>query len=229
MRRSLVCCWMVLGLVPALVSAQEFKVEVLKEVPPTTLAEPVKQVLEMQGYRILLEGKAHVDIWLRKSVPATAKPAGPTGSILYPSLTEGELIGVARYASDGQDYRDQVIAPGLYTMRYGLRLDDGNHANVSPYKDYALLLPAAKDGDLAPITAKTLHKTSALAAGTTHPAVLNLGQPPSSTASALEPAMSHEEAENVWGLVVPLKVAVAGESNPFTIVLNLIVAGASAG
>lgn len=209
--------------------AQEFQVERLEEAPPSGLSAPIRQALDTQGYRITVDGKNHVDIWLRKSVPAKAKPSGAKGSILYPVLAEGELIGAARYSAAGQDYRDQEIAPGLYTLRYGLRLDDGNHANVSPYKDYALLLPAAADQDLAVLAAKPLHKTSTAAAGTDHPAVLNLAEPTVRTAKASAPEMSHDDMSETWGLVVPLGLAISGESAEAAIVLNLIVAGASAG
>ena len=133
----------------AAASAQQFTVEPLKEAAPEAIAAPIRDLMEPQGYRVLADGKPHLDVWFRKAIPASAKPAGAKGSVLYPVLAEGELIGAARYAAEGQDFRDQVIAPGVYTLRYGLRLDDGNHANVSPYKDYALLLPADKDKEPA--------------------------------------------------------------------------------
>ena len=115
----------------AAASAQQFTVEPLKEAAPEAIAAPIRDLLEPQGYRVLADGKPHLDVWFRKAIPASARPAGAKGSVLYPVLAEGELIGAARYAAEGQDFRDQVIAPGVYTLRYGLRLDDGNHANVA--------------------------------------------------------------------------------------------------
>ncbi len=226
-RASLAC--LVVSFAPVVASAQELKVEVLKEAAPSAVAAPIRETLGEQGFRVIQGGKPLVDIWLRQAVPASAKPSGAKGSLLYPVLTEGEVVGAARYHAEGQDYRDQVIAPGLYTMRYGLRLDDGNHANVSPYKDYFLLLPAAKDTTLPAVAAKALHKASAGASGTTHPAVLNLAIPPGPTASATAPTLTHEEMDNIWGLVVPLGLAVAGESAPQSVPLNLVIVGASAG
>lgn len=214
-------------LLPALATAQEFKVEVLKEAAPEALAGPIRETLEAQGYRVLVDGKPYADYWFRKGVPASAKPAGAKGSLLYPVLGEGELLGAARYAAEGQDFRDQVIAPGVYTLRYGLRLDDGNHANVSPYKDYALLLPADKDKELAPLAVKALQKASALASGTTHPAVLNLASPPSKAPAS--PTLTHAEMENLWGLVAPITLNVAGDSGSNGLIFHLIVSGMSAG
>jgi len=209
--------------------AQQFQVELLKEAPPAGLSEPIRQSLEGQGYRITSNGKTHVDIWLCKGVPAKAKPSGPKGAVLYPILTEGELIGAARYATEGQDFRDQEIVPGLYTLRYGKRLDDGNHANVSPYQDYAVLLPAAVDKQRDAPAVKEMHKTSAEVSGTTHPAILYLAEPLVRSAKASAPEMSHDEMADTWGLVVPLTLTVAGESAEASIVLNLLISGASAG
>src|SRR5437773_2736372 len=100
-------CWLIVGLAPGLVMAQELKVEVLKEPAPAALASPIRDVLEPQGYRVLANDKPLVDIWFRKAVPASAKPSGTKGSVLYPILKEGELVGAARYAAEGQDFRDQ--------------------------------------------------------------------------------------------------------------------------
>jgi hypothetical protein len=219
----------VVTLSPWIASAQTYQVEVLKEGPPASLAATVREVLQPQGYRILADDQPFVDYWLRKSVPATAKPSGPKGSVIYPELAEGELVGAARYASEAGDFRDQVIAPGVYTLRYGQRLDDGNHANVSPYMDYVLLLPASRDTELAPIKGDDLHKTSSIAAGTTHPAILNLALPSVTTASSSHPTLTHDEMEDFWGLVVPLSLTVPGESVPASVVLQLIFHGASAG
>src|SRR5829696_6497017 len=108
---------------------------------------------------------------LRHATPAQAKPAGPEGAVLFPVLQEGVLLGALRFPGEGHDYRDQTIASGVYTLRYGLLPVNGDHLGVSPNRDYALLLPAAKDKELAPLARKTLEERSAEAAGTSHPAV----------------------------------------------------------
>lgn len=203
--------------------AQEYKLETLDEAPPADLAPAVKATLEAAGRRVLdAEGKPLVDIWLRKGTPASGKPAGPKGAILYPVLAEGELIGAARYAVEGGDYRDQAVAPGVYTLRYGLQPVNGDHLGVSVNRDYALLLPAAKDADPADLPGKKLTEESAEAVGSTHPGILLLLAPP----EGAEAAMVNDQTLNTWGAVLALPLAVQGEAEPVPLTLQLVVVGA---
>ena len=112
------------------------------------------------------------EIWLRKATPTSEKPSGPKGAIQFPFLADGELLGILEFAEEGHDYRDQSIAKGVYTMRYGLQPVNGDHLGVSTYRDYVLLLPASKDKALSPPTRKQLEERSAESAGTSHPAVV---------------------------------------------------------
>ena len=206
--------------------AQEsYKVEVLKEAPPASLAGAVKETLNAQGYRVVDDqGKALVDFWLRKAVPAAGKPAGAKGPILFPVRQEGELLGALRFPVEGHDYRDQAIPKGVYTLRYGLQPVNGDHLGVSPYRDYALLLPAGKDPATGDLARKKLEEQSAESAGTSHPAILMLLEAPAGSSKA-EPSMIHDEEKNTWGAVVPLSLAPKGESSPVTLPVQLVVVG----
>jgi len=222
--------WVMMTVVfaPMGLRAQEYKLEALKEGPPAALSSTVKESLGAQGYRVVDDaGKSYADFWLRKAVPASAKPAGPQGAVLFPILAEGELLGALRYPGEGHDYRDQTIAAGVYTLRYGLQPVNGDHLGVSTYRDYALLLPAAKDSALAPLPKKKLEGDSAEAAGTSHPAVLMLLAPPES-ASPAEPTLVHDQETDAWGAVVPLSLDVKGGAGPVTLPVQLIVIGVAA-
>ena len=212
-------------LLPAAVLGQEsYKVEVLKEGPPAALAGEFKEALSGSGYRVVDDqGKSYAEFWLRKAVPATKKPAGPEGAILFPVLAEGELLGALRFPGEGHDYRDQTIAKGIYTLRYGLQPVNGDHLGVSTFRDYVLLVPAAKDKSVADLPPKRLEQQSAESAGTSHPAVLMLLAAPAG--STAEPAMVHDETLNTWGAVIPLNLAVKGESSAVTLPVQLILVG----
>jgi len=212
-------------LLPAAVLAQEsYKVEVLKEGPPAALAGEIKDVIAPTGYRIVNDqGKSYAEFWLRKAVPATGKPAGPQGAVLFPVLAEGELLGALRFPDEGHDYRDQAIAKGVYTLRYGLQPVNGDHLGVSTFRDYALLLPAGKDKAVADLPEKRLEQQSAESAGTNHPAVLMLLAPPAGSSSG--PSMVHDEAMNLWGAVVPLNLGIMGGPSSATLPVQLILIG----
>jgi hypothetical protein len=215
------------ALFPTAVWAQgSYKIEALKEGPPSALAGPIKEALGAQGYRVVDDqGKGYAEFWLRKAVPASAKPAGPKGAVLYPFLAEGELIGALRYSGEGHDYRDQPIAKGVYTLRYGLQPVNGDHLGVSTYRDYALLVPAAKDKAPTDLPRKRLEEQSAESAGTNHPAVLMLLAAPEGSGKSEQPSMVHDEALNTWGAVIPLTLEVKGESGPATLPIQLILVG----
>jgi hypothetical protein len=200
-------------------------VEVLKEPPPKALGASIRNVLDAQGFRVRDEsGHPFIDIWLRKGIPTSAKPAGAKGTIQFPFFAEGELLGVCQIAGEVHDYRDQEIPKGVYTLRYGLQPVNGDHLGVSPFRDYTLLLPAAKDNSLDLPPRKQLEERSAEAAGTSHPAVLML------LASAEEelkkaPLMIHDSDKNTWSTALPLALAVKGEGGPLAYSVRLVVVG----
>jgi hypothetical protein len=210
--------------VPTGVRAQEaYKIEVLKEAPPAALSAACKAVLNPEGYRISDgQGKPIADLWLRKAVRATGKPSGPKGALCFPVLLAGELLGALRFPVEGHDYRDQPIAPGAYTLRYGLQPVNGDHLGVSPYRDFALLVAAAKDSTVDPLPTKKLEDQSAEAAGSSHPAVLMLMPPPPDAKTG---TMVHDEMKDTWGAVVPLTLAIEVESAPGTLVVQLVLVG----
>ena len=55
------------------------------------------------------------------------------------------MVGLVRFPENGSDYREQHIPAGVYTLRYGLHPEDGDHMGVAPARDFVLLTPAAAD------------------------------------------------------------------------------------
>jgi hypothetical protein len=202
-------------------AADSFKVSVLKEPPPAATAATVRNDLGIQGFRIQDDqGRTLLDIWLRKAVPSVEKPSGPKGAVQFPFLADGELLGLVRFETEGHDYRDQAIAKGLYTLRFGLQPVNGDHLGVSTYRDYSLLLPASKDQSLAIPPRKQLDERSAESAGTSHPAVFLMLAPPPEAAKS-PPSMIHDAEKNTWSVVLPLSLQVKGETivHPVSIVV----------
>jgi hypothetical protein len=208
------------------VSADDFKVEAIKDGPPAGVAAEIASGLNGQGFRITDDqGKPFGEIWLRKAVPTTVKPAGAKGAIQFPFLAEGELLGVLHLVGEAHDYRDQTIDKGLYTMRYGLQPINGDHLGVSPFRDYTLLLPAAKDKATAVLARKKLESESSEAAGSTHPAIFFMLSAPADAPVA----MIHDDDPAAWRVVLPLSLTVEGESKPVAHPVSFIVSGMSPG
>jgi hypothetical protein len=218
--------------VPAFVSSSvtaddSYKVEELKQAPPQVISKEISSVMNGLGYRVVdSQGKPFVELWLRKAIPAAAKPSGSKGAIQFPFLVESELLGVMQVVGEAHDYRDQTIAKGTYTMRYGLQPVNGDHLGVSPFRDYSLLLPLSKDKTIAILPRKQLETQSAESAGSSHPACFFMLAVPA-TDSAGVPKLIHDTEKNTWRVVVPLNLAVKGESKPLMYPVSIIVAGIS--
>ncbi len=178
----------------------------LKEAPPKELSADVVKALAESGHQVTADGKVVCDIWLAKEW--TAKPKfTPTLSMLYP-IEPGELIGAIRYPKRANDYRNQQIRPGVYTLRFGLQPEDGSHVGTSETRDFVMLLPAAKDAKPARLAdAKAMFKQSAEVSRSTHPAILALVAAP---ADGKSPAVRHLEDRELWTVRLAGK-AKAGE------------------
>jgi hypothetical protein len=190
-------------------SAAEHKVEALAEAPPSTgVAKEIVQDLQAKGLKVVSGDETVCEIWLAKTwtVQAGFKP---TDQLLYP-FKSGQLIGLVRYRAKGGDFREQEIAKGLYTLRYGQQPVDGNHVGTSPTRDFLLLVPADKDTSAKPLDEKELIKISADGVGTKHPAILCLRTAPNSAKDL--PAIVHEETHDWWCLQVAGKGQADGKT-----------------
>ena len=212
----------------SIVLAQDsLKVEAGKKAPPESVSAAIRATLTDNMYRIVDgQGRAILEIWTREGLPAATKPAGPKDAILYPFLTPGELLGACVIPSEVQDYRDQPISKGVYTLRYGLQPVNGDHLGVSTHRDYSLLVPAAKDQSLERLARKPLEEKSAEAAGTSHPAVFLLLAAPEG-ADRAKPSMVHDSEKNTWSVVFPWRLKVQGETAVISFPVRMVVMGAA--
>ena len=178
--------------------AASYKLEPVSTAPEG-LSVGLKAVLQPEGYKIVNDqGVAWCEIWVRKEISNLGKPASPDAK--YPALHLGELLGVMKFGAPGSDYRGQAIKPGVYTLRYCLILQDGNHLGAAPILDFVLLVPASedpKDPD-AVMTTEEVVALSRKASGTNHPAVINLASPPPAASNA---TLEKDEMEH-WVLKV---------------------------
>jgi len=187
-------------LLASLAFGQTYKVETAGAPAAGQLPQPVQNALESQGAKVETDqGSTLLEVWFAKTV-ATKAGASPSQDFLYPSLTDGEFVGVLHFSSPGADFRGQAIKPGYYTLRYGLIPQDGNHMGVNPTRDVLVLCPVAADTDLSAVLKfDDLVKLSRQAAGTPHPAFLVAAPVNGSTF----PAVAKDDQDH-WNLQVKL-------------------------
>jgi hypothetical protein len=194
--------------------AQTGKVESIGPPDERGISEALKRVLDSRGYRVVLEdGSVACEIWLRQSVPTQAAKDIP--AVIYPELAESTLVGVIVFQQATSDYKGDAIQPGVFTLRYALLPDDGNHMGVAPNRDFLLLIPAASDPDPdATFKESELVGLSSHSTGTRHPGPLSLVQ----NDTGAEPAVSKDD-EDHWIFSAGIKLA-SGKNLPIALIVK---------
>ena len=171
-RTGVLVSFLLNGLALPAATAGDYSVEVLKDGAPPAVAEAVRAVLGPSGLRVLEAGKPALDFWFRAALLTVE--AKPEKGVRYGTLKPGALVGVVRVHDGATDFRAQKVAAGVYTLRYAVQPDDGDHQEMTEARDF-LLLSAAAD-DLSPDTMelKPLVKQSAKLNGKKHPGVMFL-------------------------------------------------------
>jgi hypothetical protein len=150
---------------------------------PSEIQAPVAAQLETGGIRASVDGKT-LDFWFVKSVPVT-------GAADWDKVAEGSLIGAVRIGAAFRDIRGKVIKPGVYTLRYGIQPDNGDHLGVSPHRQFLLLIPARDDKNPAPQGHEETIELSKGSIGGSHPGVWSIDPP----AGAKEAVLSQHKTD----------------------------------
>ena len=137
---------------------------------PSEIQAPVAAQLETGGVRASVDGSKTLDFWWVKGVAVT-------GSADWANVAEGTLIGAVRIGAAFRDIRGKVIKPGVYTLRYGIQPDNGDHLGVSPHRQFLLLSPASVDKDPAPQGHEGTVELSKGSIGGSHPGVWSVDPP----------------------------------------------------
>ncbi len=208
-------------LTAAVAQAQEKKVEAFTAAPPAdVLSEEVVEALSPDGVKVSQGDKVIAEFWFRKDIPAKAGFT-PSANVLYP-FQPGDLIGVVRFNSTREDFRNQQFRRGVYTLRYGQQPVDGNHVGTSDTLDFLLLLPGKKDKSVATLDTGKLMNLSAEVTGSTHPAILSMLV---AGAEPKPPAVVHYADRELWSLKVALPIKTGGDAK--TLPVEFVIEGHS--
>jgi hypothetical protein len=158
---------------------------------PAGLAPPIAAKLGKAGVRVVVAtGPVTLDFWWVESLALKAGSAPPS----WESVEEGALVGAVHITGDFRDIRGKVLKPGVYTLRYGIQPDNGDHLGVSPFRAFLLLSPAAGDNSPAPAGHEGAIELSKASIGGSHPGVWSI-DPPVAKESALaihKTSLGHE-------------------------------------
>jgi hypothetical protein len=176
------------------------------------LPDTLKSALAPEGFAVKDGGAGFVQVWLNKSIPTEKSSEAPRGSD-FTNLPVGAFIGVIQYSKDGGDFRGQSIKAGVYTMRFALQPEDGNHQGASPRRDHLVLSRAADDQDPnAKPNFDAMVDMSKKASGTNHPLVLFLTLPQSSAKFPGVDSSGGKQVLNVKSGSVELGITIVGKA-----------------
>lgn len=159
----------------------------LTDKPPADLAAGVASRLAPVAK--VTTGAATLDIWLVPKLERTADGPGWT------NVENGTLVGAVRVSGEFKEIRGKAVKPGVYTLRYGLQPQNGDHLGISTFRDFVLLSPAALDKDPKVLGFDGVVSLSKEVIGAAHPASLSLDPPedaPGAVLSTYKNELGHE-------------------------------------
>lgn len=180
--------------------------------PPGALAEPVRSLLHQESSDIRRGGDL-IRLWGVRALPLSGDRAE------WSNVPSGSLIGAMQTEAPLPDIRGVPIAPGVYTLRFALQPQNGDHMGVSPYRQFLVVAPAAEDKTAEPLGYDGAVALGKKTHGRSHPAVLSIDPPLVSTLPA-ERVVKTEEGHTavIVGLECTRNGAPVG-TLPFGIVL----------
>jgi hypothetical protein len=159
----------------AVVAAQPaFTAKVEKVEPPQKLAEPVRKLLDEQALVVRHGDEVVMRVWFRTEIPAKANEDQIKNGISYREIPEGTLVGAIEFPATFTDYRKQELPAGVYTLRFAVQPDIGDHTGTTPHPEFCLICPADEDRTTDDVEKKKLIELSSKVNEGRHPAVLLL-------------------------------------------------------
>ena len=208
-----------LALASAHLQAADLTLKVVDKQPASELDASIRALLQPMAIQ-LLDGDSPVhEFWFLKEIPLQSKPASAAKAL--DAVKETTLIGAAAIGQSRRDYKDNELGQGVYTMRFSLQPNDGDHLGTADHPYFLVLIPARLD--TAPdglATYRAMTKASGRGTASGHPIILSL-RPVSSSEGELpkltEPASEHK--------AIRLKVAGTFGGEGAELVFDLVYLG----
>ncbi len=160
------------ALIFATAAEPAFTAKMEKAEPPEKLAEAVRKLLDPQAL-VVRDGEAVVmRVWFRTEIPMKATEEQVRNGLTYREIPEGRLIGALEFPEAFTDFRKQELPKGVYTLRFAVQPDVGDHTGTSPHPEFCLICPASEDKNTDDIEKAPLIELSSKVNEGRHPAVL---------------------------------------------------------
>jgi hypothetical protein len=196
----------------------QYSVEQIESAPSgDSFPEEWLKVVSSQGQRVKSGARTLCEIWLAKDLEFEPEFKA-TEQRLY-GLQPGQWVGLIRFGRKGNDFRNQTIPTGWYSVRFGLQPIDGNHEGTSITRDFLLLVELAKDEPGKKWDGKALFTASAESISTSHPAMFSL----QSSTSGPSASVRHDSEKDWHILHLNANGKVGGK--PQAIPLDFVVVG----
>lgn len=166
---------------------------------PSELGEPVRALLQPDA-TVVMRGENRLEFWWVKGVPLDSAPEGRPE---WSNVPDGALVGAVKLTKPMTDTRGLPMKPGVYTLRFALQPQDGDHMGVSPHREFLLVAPAADDQTAEPVGWKGAVALAKKTLGKSHPAALSLNPTTGEAAGAI---LTTDEGHKGVAFTVPVTV-----------------------
>jgi hypothetical protein len=160
----------------------------LTDKPPADLAAGVSARLSPAAK--VVAGAATIEIWLVDKLETSGGPG-------WSGVDSGTLAGAMRVTGEFKEIRGKAVKPGVYTLRYGLQPQNGDHLGISTFREFLLISPAAIDTDPKVLGFDGVVALSKEVIGTAHPASLSLDPPEDAPGAVLSTYKNEHGHEGV--------------------------------
>ncbi len=172
---QLLFCFLPTLLVPPTSTAKaNFTAKLEKIEPSIKLVEPIRKLLDEQALVVRDGDGVVMTIWFRNVIPVKATEEQIKNGLTYREIPGGTLVGALEFPKTFTDYRKQELPVGVYTLRFAVQPDIGDHTGTTPHPEFCLICPALEDKSEDLIEKKKLIEVSSKVNEGRHPAVLLL-------------------------------------------------------
>ncbi len=161
-----------------LAGAADLTLKVVDKEPPKELDASIRAKLQSKAIQLLDGENPAYEFWFVSELPLSSKPESAINA--FGAIPQAALLGAVSVSKSRRDYRDDEVSAGVFTMRYALQPQDGNHLGTAEHSFFALLVSAKIDTAPASITDyKKLVHSSSRGTASEHPVVISLRPAPS--------------------------------------------------